>query len=239
MEPLLQKFQTRYWERFSRVKEVCKKYHLGSMAEMNKSELTGVKTNTNEDYLKMQNLASLSPEKTMMHLAKYSLLYCWIHKAASSSWNKIFFQLVGKTKVKEHNLHEAAAFFRPPAHHLSSLFTSSLVFLVVRHPFERLVSAFRDKFEVGDKADYIYKMYAGPILQIKANSKSEESSKVRKTGRPTFVQFIDYLLRIEVAEYNDHWRPYWLHCNLCRLDFDVIVKFETISEDTNVIEELN
>ena len=39
-----------------------------------------------------------------------------------------------------------------------------------------------------------------------------------------------------MAEYNDHWRPYWLHCNLCRLDFDVIVKFETISEDTNVIE---
>ena len=29
-------------------------------------------------------------------------------KAASSSWNKIFFQLVGKTKVKEHNLHEVA-----------------------------------------------------------------------------------------------------------------------------------
>ena len=29
----------------------------------------------------------------------------------------------------------------------------------------------RDKFEVGDKADYIYKLYAGPILQIKANSK--------------------------------------------------------------------
>ena len=96
------------------------------------------------------------------------------------------------------------------------------------------------------------------------NSKfqAEESLIVRKTGRPTFVQFIDYLLRIEVwfkgimdrfcknliilffaifpcfkvAEYNDHWRPYWLHCNLCRLDFDIIVKFETISEDTNVIE---
>ena len=48
------------------------------MAKLNKSELTGV--NTNEDYLKMQNLASLSPEKTMMHLAKYSLLYCWVHK---------------------------------------------------------------------------------------------------------------------------------------------------------------
>ena len=77
---------------------------------------------------------------------------------------------------------------------------------------------------------------------------------VRKAGRPTFIQFVDYLLRTEVflalensktsddcfsnqvKEYNDHWRPYWLHCNICRLDYDVFVKFETISEDTSVIE---
>ena len=97
---------------------------------------------------------------------------------------------------------------------------------------------------------------------------------VRKANRPTFIQFIDYLLRtevfftlfslitcseqrslshflallrfsgdcfkqvipIQVKEYNDHWRPYWLHCNICRLDYDVFVKFETISEDTTVIE---
>merc|ERR1711971_1339220 len=113
MESLFEKFQTRYWQRFSRVKEVCEKYHLGSEDELNKSELTGVKSSdTNiESYLRMQQSASLAPEKTIMHLAKYSLLYCWVHKAASSSWNKIFFQLAGKTKVKEHNLHEAAAFF--------------------------------------------------------------------------------------------------------------------------------
>ena len=35
----------------------------------------------------------------------------------------------------------------------------------------------RDKFEVGDKADYIYKLYAGPILQIKANSKVSNLKK--------------------------------------------------------------
>jgi len=62
---------------------------------------------------------------------------------------------------------------------------------------------------------------------------------VRKAGRPTFLQFIDYLLRTKIEEYNDHWRPYWLHCNVCRLDYDVFVKFETISEDTSVIEELS
>jgi len=231
LEPLFEKFQTRYWQRFSRVKEVCERYHLGAEDEL----ADGVKSN--EEYLRMQKSASLSPEKTLMHLAKYSLLYCWVHKAASSSWNKIFFQLVGKTKVEKQNLHEAAAFFRPSSSQLSGLVASSLLFAVVRHPFERLVSAFRDKFEVGSRTDYIYKLYAAPILQIKANTKAIESSLVRRSGRPTFIQFVDYLLRTEVKEYNDHWRPYWLHCNVCRLDFDLFVKFETISEDTSVIEE--
>ena len=113
------------------MKEVCEKYHLGPEDELNKSELTGVESS--EENLRMQKSSSLSPEKTLMHLSKYSLLYCWVHKvlrqkygktftkskgkllkkdvlkkAASSSWNKIFFQLVGKTKVKEHNLHEVS-----------------------------------------------------------------------------------------------------------------------------------
>ena len=66
-------FQTRYWQRFSRVKEVCERYHLGA-----EDDLAGVKLN--EEYLKMQKSGSLSPEKTLMHLAKYSLLYCWVHK---------------------------------------------------------------------------------------------------------------------------------------------------------------
>ena len=36
------------------------------------------------------------------------------------------------------------------------------------------------------------------LLFQNSNFQAEESLKVRKTGRPTFVQFIDYLLRIEV-----------------------------------------
>ena len=65
------------------MKEVCEKYHLGSEDELNKSELTGgVKSSDTiiEGYLRMQKSASLTPEKTIMHLAKYSLLYCWVHK---------------------------------------------------------------------------------------------------------------------------------------------------------------
>ena len=38
---------------------------------------------------------------------------------------------------------QAAAYFRPSDLQVDSLFTSSISFLFVRHPFERIVSAFR------------------------------------------------------------------------------------------------
>ena len=36
---------------------------------------------------------------------------------------------------------------------------------------------------------------------------------------------------VQVKNYNTHWRPYWLHCNLCKLKFDFFAKFETLAED--------
>ena len=43
--------------------------------------------------------------------------------------------------------------------------------------------------------------------------------------RPTFEQFVDYLLRTDVTDYNDHWIPIWLHCRICQMEFDVIGKW--------------
>ena len=159
-----------------------------------------------------------------MHLKKYSLVYCWIHKAASSSWNKIFFEK-SNIKMRDENLHMAAEKFRPKeSENLGALLNSSFSFTFVRHPFDRLVSAFRDKFELGKKTDWCYKMYAADILNIpiKGYLKKDTAfmsyvyAKVKDIERPTFPQFVAYLLRTPVMDYNDHWLPYWLHCQFCR-----------------------
>ena len=157
-----------------------------------------------------------------MYLPSNGLLYCWIHKAASTSWNKIFFD-ISHIRVREADLHTAAQRFRPDIERVQDLFQNSFSFFFVRHPFERIVSAFRDKFETGKKSNWMYKMYAGDILNVTTDQGDPKDDvylksayrKLKNQPRPTFAQFISYLLRTPVQDYNDHWSPFWLHCHLC------------------------
>ena len=91
-----------------RVKRTCEKYGLRPEDKTRK-------------FKALQKRASPSPERnvfdyhlkfifqtyyrSLMHLKPFSLLYCWVHKAASTSWNKIFLKLAGK-KVPDKSIHE-------------------------------------------------------------------------------------------------------------------------------------
>ena len=77
------------------------------------------------------------------------LLYCPVFKAASTSWLVNYLKLSNSTlSAKSGNLHKRITdLFPPPATFKlrKKIFAESLKFLIVRHPFERLVSAYRDK----------------------------------------------------------------------------------------------
>ena len=59
----------------------------------------------------------------------------------------------------------------------------------------------RDKFELGSKFDFIYLSYAADILKLRYSGGTEMKKKMKlsKLPRPSFVQFIDYLLRTDVS----------------------------------------
>ena len=150
-----------------------------------------------------------------MFLEKYSLLYCWIHKAASSSWNRVFFEMSNTTVPEDDFLHAANHIFRPrdsvSRQHL--LDNAAVSFAFVRHPFERLVSAYRDKFELATETEqglFLFKFYSAQILDL-----PESSIMTEKIPMPSFRQFVTYLLDVSDLDYNDHWLPFWLHCNFC------------------------
>ena len=77
------------------------------------------------------------------------LLYCPVFKAASTSWLVNYFKLSNSTSdPKEGNLHSKITnLFPPPATFKlrKKIYNESVKFIIVRHPFERLVSAYRDK----------------------------------------------------------------------------------------------
>ena len=82
---------------------------------------------------------------------------------------------------------------------------------IFRHPFEKLVSCYKDKFETGSKNDYIFQKFNPSIIES-------------KTDRPTFVEFVEYLIRTPIEMYNDHWLPNWIHCQVCTQNYDIIGK---------------
>jgi len=114
------------------------------------------------------------------------------------------------------------------------LLESSLKLLVVRHPFERLVSAYKDKLSnssVGheDGTFYYYEMYGAKIVK-----KFRKEPLPQK--EPTWEEFVTYLVSSDLLQYSDdHWLPAYYSCTPCLVPYDVIAKTETYLRDQEFI----
>lgn len=116
----------------------------------------------------------------------------------------------------------------------------SFKFLFVRHPFDRLVSAFRNKIEdsyAQEDGAYFYKTYGRRIVE-RFRKSSQNDLATGEDGykrEPTFPEFVDYLLFTDPADYDEHWRPVALHCHVCRFHFDYIIKYENFEQEVSVL----
>ena len=120
--------------------------------------------------------------------------------------------------------------------------------MIVRHPFERIVSAYRDKLEntntgIENGVLHYYQKYGKKIVQKYRHSSSDSnfthipivqnpSLPAPKGIEPTFREFVRYLIDTDLVLYSDdHWIPYYLFCTPCYIHYDVIAKFESLEKD--------
>ena len=110
------------------------------------------------------------------------------------------------------------------------MFKTYRKFLFVRDPLERVISAYRDKFEHnGDRNFFIH---AKTMAQLYRN-KTERDFKLQPI---TFPEFIRYILS---GHYDRHWGSYNGLCSPCVVRYDYIGKFDTFTEDSiNILGEL-
>ena len=109
--------------------------------------------------------------------------------------------------------------------------------MVVRHPFERILSAYRDKLENSTAGHehgtfHFYEKYGRKIVNKYRKNHSNQQLK----REPSFEEFVHYLIDTDLALYaDDHWIPYYLYCTPCLIDYDFIVHFETLKEDVDLL----
>lgn len=105
-------------------------------------------------------------------------------------------------------------------------------FFFVREPFERLLSAYRDKF-VGKTTHFYQEVEKNIVREVRGDAPRMEEST---GGRPSFDDFTSYIDRLSNSSLWDmHWRPSHQTCYPCAVNYDYVGYFDTIKEDADYI----
>ncbi|XP_077868248.1 carbohydrate sulfotransferase 8-like [Saccoglossus kowalevskii] len=176
------------------------------------------------------------PKKTSKLISndKYKFLYCRIAKIGTTSWKRILLVLSGvvnstMTDYGFRKLHDYKYSTISLLGHNKNNYTS---FLFVRHPFRRLLSAYRDKFEEPIPATF-RKIGRRIISYYRPNA--SESDKNNGTN-VSFHEFVRFLLKEkQQSNFNEHWDFQHKICAVCERSYDFIGHFENIVEESNYI----
>ena len=123
------------------------------------------------------------------------------------------------------------------------LINSYFKFTFVREPFERLLSAYKDKFVFPRSFDQrLLQLHAEPILKNFRPFESVSKRQFDSMHNITFREFIQYLVTKgsnKTSQVMDrHWDNYANICGMCAIDFDFIGHYETLEEDINTLTKL-
>ena len=158
---------------------------------------------------------------------KYKVLYCHIPKVACTQWNKVFLAL--RERPNAHlGIHNPANYKwlykgysdKEIKWRLQTYFK----FVFVREPFERLLSAYQDKF-VETPDIYTMKRYATKIIENFKHYTDRNSD-----NELTFKKFIYYITSIGFNN-NRHWATYESLCLPCDIQYDFIGHFKDMQEE--------
>lgn len=125
-------------------------------------------------------------------------------------------------------------------------------FIIVRHPFHRLVSAFRDKIERQHgkslERDWYYNTYGKKIVSMyrrqalkkfgHAHFDSDHNfgavvpvNGMRDERLPIFWEFVQFIIRTHPATMDEHWKPQSDHCSACGFPYQTVILFERLQEE--------
>jgi hypothetical protein len=107
--------------------------------------------------------------------------------------------------------------------------------IFVRHPFERLVSAYQSKLVRNDNSSSYYKSVARNIIRkYRLHHQSNPFPLPSGDDVVTFSEYVNFI--VDEWKYGSkwmdvHWTPITDLCLPCTMQYDFVGKFETLNED--------
>jgi chondroitin 4-sulfotransferase 11 len=137
---------------------------------------------------------------------------------------------------------------------VSNIFSPSFTrALFVRHPFERLASAYKeriatlgkDRIQPEPHYDAVRKMICRRYTRFDSAQHPLPRRNLCEEFIPPFEHFVQYILMntqtpVGVARMDGHWQPYAVVCQVCKFKYNFIGKYETFNDDfTSLLKRLN
>jgi len=183
-----------------------------------------------------ENQGNISEEEINPHYFLFSprekLTFCWSHKSGSTSVSQVFALITNSTFIIDNNLYYRLPEVLSPRlpWELRAALESSLVFTVVRHPLTRLVSAYRDK---------VAPTSSSPSPSWALRRLCSQLGRGEGRCRVSWQEFVLHLLASPPSTYDSHWAPLASHCQPCQVNYDLVLKVETLQSDWEVLRRLS
>ena len=182
---------------------------------------------------------------------KNKLIYCEMPKVGSTNWKRVFMKLTnpayanvpvseisGGRKYDENGLKKLTDF---PAAQRKEMLDTYFKFTMVRNPFERLLSGYRDKGWNGFFPDK--EIREGPEREYRLGANSTKIADFDTQDKLGFNAFLDDLIlkgpEIGVGGHfgvrTRHWTRYNDICHFCAVNYQMIAKVENVDDEADFI----
>lgn len=239
--------------------EACKKFLIEKPVHKQPS---GFATDHVQKILKTEPTTDTSGANYYMnymdYMPKYNFLLCAPPKTGTTNWKKAIITMIYEdfyAKQPDHDLsfnqldkelHWQTVYsitsgqlnsVRKGKRMYNAVFkrNDTMKIIHVRHPLERLYSAWKDKFtrSLNFEHDFtVEKLFVPYDHKIKEYG-DEEKFPTPNWARVSFYSFLKFVL--EEAKWNSHWGCYWQICWPCLVDYEYITVLDTIDEDSRFI----
>ena len=182
--------------------------------------------------------------------------YCEVPKAASTTWRHAFTAMnsIRKDGIEAQGNRNIlfSKKYSIQANNSSDLTrlnqTNILKMIIVRHPFERIGSAYHDKFVVQRKVSRPSEKFIGIVDRVRnhqtkeMNISSTDPCLLNASVQFPFPCFVEYVLHRTMKPLYDiffrfdvHWWPYTELCRVCSVHYDFVGHVERLQEDIEIL----